>query len=219
MSDETSHPSTSASEKGERDRSPARGEPHAASHGGHDPHGHDHHGHDHGPAEGPHGAHPLSGSLPAWPWETHGGPSSARTGADGSDTTAGAPVQVSPPARAPALSPGDAPSPEDASDDPEAKTRDRIIKVLETIYDPEIPVNIWELGLIYDIRIDDSGFVEIEMTLTAPGCPVAGPLVAEVEAKVLTVPGVAASRAELVWDPPWSQDRMSEAAKLHLGFF
>jgi FeS assembly SUF system protein len=90
---------------------------------------------------------------------------------------------------------------------------------LQTVYDPEIPVNIHELGLIYGIEIDEGGNVEIRMTLTAPGCPVAGAIVQEVEFKVGQVPGVATCRVDLVWEPPWTMDRMSEAARLQLGMF
>ena len=95
--------------------------------------------------------------------------------------------------------------------------RDRIIAALRTVYDPEMPVNIYELGLIYDIEIDAASGVTVRMTLTAPNCPVAGSLPAEVERKVAAVPGVAGAKIELVFDPPWSKDRISEAAKLALG--
>ena len=94
-----------------------------------------------------------------------------------------------------------------------------VIEVLRTIYDPEIPVNIYEMGLIYDIDIDPSGFVKIIMTLTSPACPVAGSLPPEVETKVKAAPGVNGSIVEVVWDPPWNMEMMSEAAKLELGFF
>ncbi len=96
--------------------------------------------------------------------------------------------------------------------------RARIAETLKTIYDPEIPVNVYELGLIYTVEIHDGGFVDITMTLTAPGCPVAGPLVQEVEQKVLQVDGVSVAKAELTWDPPWSMERMTEVARLQLGF-
>jgi len=95
--------------------------------------------------------------------------------------------------------------------------RKKIAAVLHTIHDPEIPVDIYELGLIYDLRIDDGGMVSIRMTLTAPNCPVAGSLPAEVESKVRAVPGVTDVKLELTFDPPWSLDKMSEAAKLALG--
>jgi FeS assembly SUF system protein len=94
-----------------------------------------------------------------------------------------------------------------------------IIEVLRTCYDPEIPVNIYEMGLIYGIDVKPSGEVDIRMTLTSPGCPVAGSLPGEVEQKVQSVPGVTNATVELVWDPPWCMDLMSEAAKLQLGMF
>ncbi len=92
-----------------------------------------------------------------------------------------------------------------------------VIAVLHTCFDPEIPVNIYELGLIYDIAVRPEGSVGLRMTLTSPGCPVAGSLPGEVEAKVRGVPGVTAAKVDVVWDPPWDKDRMSEAAKLQLG--
>ncbi|HLV01041.1 MAG TPA: SUF system Fe-S cluster assembly protein [Acidobacteriota bacterium] len=103
---------------------------------------------------------------------------------------------------------------------PEQKSelREKIIDVLKTVYDPEIPVDIYELGLIYNLEIRDSGRVLIEMTLTSPACPVAGSLPPEVERKVRDVEGVEDVIVELVWDPPWSMERMSEAARLQLGF-
>jgi len=96
--------------------------------------------------------------------------------------------------------------------------RERIVKEIETIYDPEIPVNIWELGLIYRLDVGDDGRVAIDMTLTAPSCPAAEMLPPEVEQRVAAVPGVTAVTLDLVWDPPWDPERMSEAAKLELGF-
>ena len=95
--------------------------------------------------------------------------------------------------------------------------RDRVIAALRTVYDPEMPVNIYELGLIYEVRADEGGQVQIRMTLTAPNCPVAGTLPAEVERKAAAVPGVTGAKLELVFDPPWTKDLMSEAAKLTLG--
>jgi FeS assembly SUF system protein len=94
-----------------------------------------------------------------------------------------------------------------------------IVEALKTIYDPEIPVNIYELGLIYDVDIQDEGVVKVKMTLTSPGCPVAGSLPGEVQAKVAGVPGVTAADVELVWDPEWNPSMMSEAARLELGMF
>lgn len=96
--------------------------------------------------------------------------------------------------------------------------RDAVIAALRTVYDPEIPVNIYDLGLIYGLAVDpDDGSVDISMTLTAPGCPVAATFPATVERVVSAVPGVGAVRVELVWDPPWTRERMSEAARLQLG--
>lgn len=92
-----------------------------------------------------------------------------------------------------------------------------IIEVLRTVYDPEIPVNIYEMGLVYDIDVDETGRVLVQMTLTSPGCPVAGSLIPEIEQKIAVVPGVTDVFVELVWDPPWDPSRMSEAAKLRLG--
>ena len=93
-----------------------------------------------------------------------------------------------------------------------------IIEALKTVYDPEIPVNIYDLGLIYDVKIDDAYFVDVSMTLTAPGCPVAETFPGFVENAVKSVVGVSDSRVELTFDPPWTMDNMSEEAKLELGF-
>jgi FeS assembly SUF system protein len=93
----------------------------------------------------------------------------------------------------------------------------QVIEALRTCFDPEIPVNIYDLGLIYEIHADPSGAVVIKMTLTSPGCPAAGSLPPEVEAKVRVVPGVSAVKVDIVFDPPWDRSRMSEAAQLDLG--
>ena len=93
----------------------------------------------------------------------------------------------------------------------------QVIKALRTIFDPEMPVNIYELGLIYEVKVDEARFVSIRMTLTAPNCPVAGTLPPEVELKVSGVPGVSGVKLDLVFDPPWTKNLMSEAAKLELG--
>jgi cysteine desulfurase / selenocysteine lyase len=93
----------------------------------------------------------------------------------------------------------------------------KVIAALQTVYDPEIPVNIHELGLIYGIDVDDKNYVKIRMTLTSPACPVAGSLPGEVERKVEAIPEVSGAEVELTWEPPWSKDRMSEAAMLQLG--
>ena len=95
--------------------------------------------------------------------------------------------------------------------------KDQIIAALRKVYDPEMPVNIYELGLIYSLDVDPQGRASIRMTLTAPNCPVAGSLPAEVERAARAVPGVTDVKLELTFDPPWSKDRMSEAAKLALG--
>ncbi|HEY7789494.1 MAG TPA: DUF59 domain-containing protein [Vicinamibacterales bacterium] len=94
-----------------------------------------------------------------------------------------------------------------------------ILDVLSTVYDPEIPVNIYELGLIYDILVDTERVVGIRMTLTAPGCPAAQSLPLEVEDKIRQVPGVKGVKLDIVWEPPWDKERMSEEAKLQLGIF
>jgi FeS assembly SUF system protein len=94
----------------------------------------------------------------------------------------------------------------------------QIIEALRTCYDPEIPVNIYELGLIYEVKVEPSGSALVRMTLTSPNCPAAQELPAEVESKVLDVPGVTEAEVEVVWDPPWEPSKMSDAAKLQLGF-
>jgi len=100
-----------------------------------------------------------------------------------------------------------------------SELKNHIIEALKSCYDPEIPVNIYELGLIYGITIDDESNVDIEMTLTSPMCPVAGSLPPEVEEKVKSVEGVKSCKVRVVWDPPWSMDMMSEEAKLQLNLF
>jgi FeS assembly SUF system protein len=93
----------------------------------------------------------------------------------------------------------------------------RVIAALRTCYDPELPVNVYELGLIYGLAVEPSGAVGIRMTLTSPGCPVADTLVREIRSKLEAIPGVTSARVELVWDPPWDRGRMSEAARLECG--
>ncbi|MGH9385177.1 MAG: DUF59 domain-containing protein [Vicinamibacterales bacterium] len=93
----------------------------------------------------------------------------------------------------------------------------RVVETLKTIFDPEIPVNIWELGLIYDVLVDANRRVGVRMTLTAPACPAAQSLPIEVKNKTAAVPGVTEAKVEIVWEPPWTRDRMSEVAKLELG--
>jgi FeS assembly SUF system protein len=92
-----------------------------------------------------------------------------------------------------------------------------ILAAIRTVFDPEIPVNIMELGLVYDVWVDAAGVAGIRMTLTAPGCPAAQSLPVEVAHKVKAVPGVSDAKVDVVWDPPWTKDRMSDAAKLQLG--
>lgn len=96
--------------------------------------------------------------------------------------------------------------------------RESIIAALREVHDPEIPLNIYDLGLIYRIEIDEDGFVDVIMTLTSPACPVAGQMPGMVKAAVEQVGGVNAAEVELTWDPPWSYELMSEAARLELGF-
>lgn len=100
-----------------------------------------------------------------------------------------------------------------------AELNNAVVEALKSVYDPEIPVNIYELGLIYSVNIDDGGKVVIEMTLTSPACPVAGTLPPEVEGKVRSIPGVTDCVVKVVWDPPWGMHMMSEEAKLQLNLF
>ena len=93
----------------------------------------------------------------------------------------------------------------------------KLIEALSTVYDPEIPVNIYEMGLIYDIDVDAEGLVGVRMTLTSPGCPAAQSLPVEVKAKAKAVPGVSDAWVDVVWEPQWDMDKMSDAAKLQLG--
>ena len=97
--------------------------------------------------------------------------------------------------------------------------KERIIEALKTIFDPEIPIDIYELGLFYEIDVDEAGVAAIQMTLTSPACPVAGSLPPEVEQKVAALEGVTKAAVELVWDPPWTPDLMTEAARLQLNLF
>ncbi len=95
---------------------------------------------------------------------------------------------------------------------------EKIIQAIKTCYDPEIPVDIFELGLIYEIRIDNDANVTVKMTLTSPMCPVAGTLPPEVQGKIALVPGVKSAKVDIVWNPPWDKEMMSEVAKVELGF-
>ncbi len=93
----------------------------------------------------------------------------------------------------------------------------QVIEALRTVYDPEIPVNIYEFGLIYDVNVDPDGSVHIQMTLTSPMCPAAQSIPVEVESKVQAIPGVSDVEVNVIWEPPWTMDRMSDEAKLELG--
>jgi FeS assembly SUF system protein len=96
-------------------------------------------------------------------------------------------------------------------------TKDEIITVLKECYDPEIPINIWDLGLVYGINVLDDGNVGIKMTLTAPGCMMGGMIAEEVKSKIKAMNGVKDAKVDLVWEPPWSPDKMSEEAKAQMG--
>ena len=98
-----------------------------------------------------------------------------------------------------------------------AELEPRVVDTLKTIYDPEIPLNVYDLGLIYGLDVTDAGDVEVRMTLTAPACPVAGQIVKDVADRVGATDGVRRSHVKLVWDPPWTKDRMTEEALLELG--
>jgi FeS assembly SUF system protein len=100
-----------------------------------------------------------------------------------------------------------------------SELKPKIVEALSTVFDPEIPVNIFELGLVYDIFVDADGVAAVKMTLTAPACPAAQTLPVEVRDKVRKIDGVKDARVEIVWDPPWTKDRMSDAAKLQLGLW
>lgn len=100
-----------------------------------------------------------------------------------------------------------------------ADIRPAVIEALKTVFDPEIPINIYEMGLVYDVLVDAAGRVGIRMTLTAPACPAAQSLPVEVRQKASAVPGVTDARVEVVWEPPWTKEMMSEAAKLQLGLW
>lgn len=97
--------------------------------------------------------------------------------------------------------------------------KQQVIEVLKSVYDPELPVNIFDLGLIYAVDVDPDNQVHVRMTLTAPGCPVAGTLPGEIQRKIADLAGVTTAKVELVWDPPWDKSRMSEVAMLELGMF
>jgi len=95
----------------------------------------------------------------------------------------------------------------------------QVIAAIQTVYDPEIPINIWEVGLIYEVNVDDDGKAHVLMTLTSPNCPVAESLPNDVKTVVAAVEGVNSAEVEITWDPPWDPEMMSEAAQLELGFY
>jgi FeS assembly SUF system protein len=113
----------------------------------------------------------------------------------------------------------EAPSLPPAALDSAVPLEERVVAVLKTIYDPELPLDIYSLGLIYGLDVSPEGSVQVRMTLTAPACPVAGSLPGEIENKIKSIPGVTAAKVELVWDPPWDKSRLSEEAALQLGLF
>ncbi len=132
------------------------------------------------------------------------------------DAPSSAPAEA---ANAPAQAPSDAASPPPLPPEEIDRLTSDIVAALKTVHDPEIPADIYELGLIYRVEIDDNRQVAIDMTLTAPGCPVAGEMPIWVENAVNAVPGVASTTVKVVFDPPWDQSRMSDEAKLAVGMF
>ena len=127
------------------------------------------------------------------------------------------------PNQATSTAPPDVPAPASAGSglpqDEVARLSDEIVSALKTVYDPEIPADIYELGLIYKIDVDDDRNVDVQMTLTAPGCPVAGEMPKWVEDAVNVVPGIMGTKVNLTFDPPWDQSRMSEEARLAVGMY
>jgi FeS assembly SUF system protein len=134
----------------------------------------------------------------------------AEAPAPGWDLSALAPAPAAAPSAATGLTPDLAVT---------SELKPRVIDALKTVFDPEIPVDIYELGLIYDVQADAARRVHVTMTLTSPACPSAQQLPSEVKYKVLAVEGVSDATVEVVWEPPWDKDRMSDAARLHLGIF
>ena len=106
---------------------------------------------------------------------------------------------------------------QESAEDSGGALKEQVVNILKTIYDPEIPLNIYELGLIYDVDVAEGGKVDVKMTLTTPMCPVAETMPAEVETKVKGVDGVSDATVELVWEPPWDMNMLTDAAKLELG--
>ena len=152
---------------------------------------------------------PSTGSTPPEPQTGQGGPpeSKAPVGSVESQEAAEGPSPVE----------TSSDEPPDSSAPGTKDIEEKAVEVLRNTFDPEIPVNIYELGLIYEVKVDGSNAVYIKMTLTSPACPVAGTLPPEVENKVKAIPGVTGAKIDLVWDPPWDPSMMTEAAKLQLG--
>ena len=117
----------------------------------------------------------------------------------------------------PSVASSDAPSKQSSSSSQSPLEQKVIDEALKKCFDPEIPVNIWELGLIYSVAVSPEGAADVKMTLTAPACPVAGSLPGEVETKIKAVPGITDAKVELVWDPPWTAGMMSRVARVMLG--
>ena len=140
----------------------------------------------------------------------HQGNDFVRVFMDGHSSTRSVDTEPEPPGAAGA-------TPEAVTATREGALDEQVIHRLKGIFDPEIPVNIYDLGLIYDVDVDAQCFVKVKMTLTAPGCPVAQTFPGMVEQAVAGVTGVSGAEVELVWDPPWTQDRMTDAARLQLG--
>jgi FeS assembly SUF system protein len=162
-------------------------------------------------AQGPDAAAPASHHVPLTVL-----PSSGKVDELKRELQQNPPDQAPAPAQAAAAGAGEG---ETVTQTPRQRDIQRKVEgALRTIYDPEIPVNIYDLGLIYEVKVDETDAVRVKMTLTAPACPVAGSLPGEVEAKIEQIPEVRTADVELVWDPPWSKDRMSESAMLDLGF-
>lgn len=166
-----------------------------------------------------------SAKAPKEPEEPEGFDLSALTGdpADTNVATEMTPAREEPPRADLAAAPPPPPAPTTTHDpinvDPlkTLELKPKLIEALSTVYDPEIPVNIYEMGLIYDIDVDADGLVGVRMTLTSPGCPAAQSLPGEVKAKAKSVPGVSDAWVDVVWDPTWEMSKMSDAAKLQLG--
>jgi len=140
----------------------------------------------------------------------------AKTGEAGPEV---ATAPGTPTANAAAATEAAAPPSGDVPSDATARLTDEIVNALKTVYDPEIPADIYELGLIYKVDIDDDGVVRIDMTLTTPNCPAAADLPGQVESAVASVPGVREAKVNIVWEPPWDQSRMSDEARAVLNMW